>query len=73
MFFWVRPVRNLVKRILITFGSYFSIEVQGFIIHGAQPGIIYAVVYGAYAVEQKLRIGLYALGNNNHCRFKKKY
>lgn len=51
------------KWLLISFGSYFSIEVQGLIIHGAQPGIIYSIVYGAYAIQKKFQIGIYTLGN----------
>lgn len=62
----VQPVTNLIKRLLITFGSYFSIEVQSLIVHGAQPGTMYGIVYAAYSIESKLQIGLYALGNDNH-------
>jgi len=40
--------------------------VQSLIIHGAQPGTMYGIVYAAYSIESKLQIGLYALGNNDN-------
>jgi hypothetical protein len=61
-----RPLVNFLKWSLINFGSYFSIEFQSLLIHGCQPGIIYAIVYAAYCIQSELQIGMYTLGNNNN-------